>query len=86
MLFDSVNDALIRDGGSLESSPAWVALAEHHREIADLEMRQLFRSDSRRYEDLALELGPMFFDFSKNRITRETVELLCDLASAAGVE
>jgi glucose-6-phosphate isomerase len=86
MLFDSVNDGLIRKGGSLESSPTWVALAEHHREIAHLEMRELFRADSHRYENFSLELGPMLFDFSKNRITRETVKLLCDLASAAGVD
>ncbi len=86
MLFDSVNDGLIREGGSLESSPTWVALAEHQREIADLEMRELFRADSQRYENFSLELGPMLFDFSKNRITRETVKLLCDLASAAGVD
>jgi len=85
-MFDSVNDALIRDGGSLESSPAWVALAEHHHETADVEMRELFKSDSQRYESFSLELGPMLFDFSKNRITRETVRLLCELASAAGVE
>ena len=85
MLFDSVNDGLIREGGSLELSPTWVALAEHQREIAHLEMRELFRADSQRYENFSLELGPMLFDFSKNRITRETVKLLCDLASAAGV-
>ena len=86
MLFESVNDALIRDGGSLESSPTWAALAEHHREIAHLEMRELFNADAGRFDDLSLELGPMFFDFSKNRITRETVKLLCELASAAGVD
>jgi len=85
MLFDSINDAFVRGGGSLESSPAWTALAGHHHEIAHLEMRELFRADARRFEDFSLELGPMLFDFSKNRITRETVELLCDLASDSGV-
>jgi len=86
MRFDSVNDSYVRGGGSLQSSPAWTALAGHHHEIAHLEMRELFRSDSRRFEDFSVELGPMLFDFSKNRITRETVKLLCDLASAAGVD
>ena len=86
MLFDSVNDAFIRNGGSLESSPMWAAIAEHHRKIAHLEMRDLFRADSQRYENFSLELGPMLFDFSKNRITRETIRLLCGLASAAGVD
>jgi glucose-6-phosphate isomerase len=86
MLFDSVADAFVRDGGSLETSPAWKALAEHHGKIADLEMRELFSADPRRFEDFSLELGSMFFDFSKNRINRETIKLLCDLASAAGVD
>ena len=86
MRFDSVNDSFVRGGGSLQSSPAWTALAGHHHEIAHLEMREFFRSDSRRFEDFSLELGPMLFDFSKNRITRETVKLLCDLASVAGVD
>ena len=56
MLFDSVNDGLIREGGSLELSPTWVALAEHQREIAHLEMRELFRADSQRYENFSLLL------------------------------
>ena len=49
-------------------------------------MRELFSANPRRFEDFSLELGPMFFDFSKNRITGETVKLLCELASAAGVD
>ena len=86
MRFDSLNDRLIRGGGSLETSPAWVALEEHHREVADLEMRELFETDSGRFGQFSLELGPLLFDFSKNRITRETISLLVELASAAGVE
>jgi len=86
MRFDSLNDRLIRDGGSLEASPAWVALEEHHREVGDLEMRELFETDSGRFNQFSLELGPMLFDFSKNRITRETINLLVELASAAGVD
>jgi glucose-6-phosphate isomerase len=86
MRFDSLNDRLIRGGGSLETSPAWVALEEHHREVADLEMRELFETDSDRFGQFSLELGPLLFDFSKNRITRETISLLVELASAAGVD
>jgi glucose-6-phosphate isomerase len=86
MRFDSLNDRLIRGGGSLETSPAWVALEEHHREVADLEMRELFETDSGRFGQFSLELGPLLFDFSKNRITRETISLLVELASAAGVD
>ena len=86
MRFDSLNDDLIRNGGSLESSPAWAALTEHHHEVASLEMRELFEHDSERFAHFSIELGPILFDFSKNRITRETINLLGELASAAGVD
>ena len=86
MRFDSLNDDLIRNGGSLESSPAWAALTEHHREITRLEMGELFEADADRFDRFSLEFGPVLFDFSKNRITRETTNLLCELASEAGVE
>jgi len=85
MRFDTLNDRRIRDGGSLETSPEWVGLQDHHREIAALEMRELFKHDSDRFNRFSRELGPVLFDFSKNRITHETIRLLCELASAAGI-
>lgn len=85
MVFDTENDRIIRSGGSLVSTPSWVALVEHHRRVADLEMRDLFAADPGRFERYSVELGPLLFDFSKNRITDETVALLVDLAEAAGV-
>ena len=85
MRFDTLNDRRIREGGSLETSPEWVGLQDHHREIAGLEMRELFKHDSDRFNGFSRELGPVLFDFSKNRITHETIRLLCGLASAAGV-
>jgi len=86
MRFDSLADGLIRDGTSLETTPAWIALEAHRRAISGLEMRQLFEADPHRIEDFSLELGPLFFDYSKNRITRETIGLLAELASAAGID
>jgi len=86
MNFDSDNDRLIRGGSTLEETPAWRALEDHWKSVRDLEMRDLFADDADRFETFSLELGPMLFDFSKNRISGETVQLLVDLAQAAGVK
>jgi glucose-6-phosphate isomerase len=65
--------------------PAWKALKEHHKEVASLHMRDLFASDPERFEKFSLRLGDMLFDYSKNRITEETVALLLDLARQANL-
>jgi len=49
-------------------------------------MRELFEHESERFAHFSLEFGPVLFDFSKNRITQETINLLGELASAAGVD
>ncbi len=64
----------------LTESPAWQALLQHHREIADLHMRELFERDPQRFERFSLRLDDIVFDYSKNRITAKTVSLLLDLA------
>ncbi|KPC53564.1 glucose-6-phosphate isomerase [Amantichitinum ursilacus] len=70
---------------NLTQSPAWLALAEHYKEVAPLHMRDLFNDDPQRFEKFSLESGGLFFDYSKNRITPKTLELLFDLARQAGV-
>ncbi|MEE4273330.1 MAG: glucose-6-phosphate isomerase [Thermoanaerobaculales bacterium] len=85
MIFDSENDRLIAAGSILPATPAWRALEAHHEAVRSLEMCDLFAADSGRFHRFHVELGPMLFDYSKNRITAETVELLTDLARAAGV-
>jgi glucose-6-phosphate isomerase len=65
--------------------PAWQALAEHKSQIADLHMRDLFAADPQRFERFSLRLGDFLFDFSKNRITGQTLTLLLDLARQAGL-
>ena len=65
---------------SLKRLPAWKALAEHSKEIRTLHLRELFASDSTRGEKLAAEGAGLFLDYSKNRITDETVKLLIRLA------
>jgi glucose-6-phosphate isomerase len=66
-------------------SDSWQALAEHSHEMGDVHLRTLFASDPGRGERLALEAGDLYLDYSKNRITGETVRLLVALAEGAGL-
>ncbi len=70
----------------LTQSAAWTKLGDHYQEIKDLHMRDLFARDPQRAEKLSLSLGPIFFDFSKNRITETTINLLLQLAEEVGLE
>ena len=71
---------------SPEESPAWTALAAHHRKVAGLVMGALFEGDPGRFERFSLSLGDMLLDYSKNRVTAETMDLLVALAHEADVE
>ncbi len=65
----------------LTQRPAWQALAAHHRNIRDAHLRQLFAEDPRRGERFTLEAAGLYLDYSKHRITDETVRLLVALAA-----
>jgi glucose-6-phosphate isomerase len=65
---------------SLTSLPAWKALQEHHQRFKDQHLRTLFAEDPRRGERLAVEAVDLYLDFSKNRVTDETIKLLLQLA------
>jgi len=67
----------------VETLPAWQALIQHQREIAGLHMRDLFAADPQRFEKFSLRLGDILFDYSKNRITEQTLSLLLELARQA---
>jgi glucose-6-phosphate isomerase len=69
----------------LRSRPAWSALAEHHVKIRDAHLRDLFASDPDRGERLTAEAAGLYLDYSKNRITDETVGLLTELAVQSGL-
>ncbi|PTA69067.1 glucose-6-phosphate isomerase [Deinococcus arcticus] len=71
---------------SITTTPAWKALQEHHDELKAAHLRDLFAADPTRGETLCAEGAGLYLDYSKNRVTRQTLELLCDLARAAGVE
>lgn len=64
----------------LTELPAWSALATHHHAIRDLHLRDLFATDPRRGETLAIEALGIYLDYSKHRITADTIELLARLA------
>ncbi len=70
----------------LSQSTAWKALEAHYREIADRHMRDLFAQDPRRFDGFSLRLGNLLFDYSKNRVTGNTMQLLLDLARERQVE
>jgi len=69
----------------LTSSPAWQALKAHHAAIEPVHMRQMFRDDPARFDKFSLQLGDLLFDYSKNRISEETIGLLVALAEQAGL-
>jgi glucose-6-phosphate isomerase len=64
----------------LKARPAFAALTRHHQEIAGRHLRELFAEDPERGERMCLEAVGLFLDYSKNRITDETLELLVRLA------
>ena len=70
---------------SLTTLPEWMALQAHYERVKDLGLRALFADDPGRGERLCVEAAGLFLDYSKNRVTDETVRLLLDLARARGV-
>jgi glucose-6-phosphate isomerase len=65
--------------------PAWKALERHQRDIAGQHLRQLFAADPGRAERFAVEAAGLYLDFSKNRITDETLRLLLQLCDESGL-
>ncbi len=71
---------------NLTELPEWKALQNHYEATRHTQLRKLFAADLKRGESLSLRAGDIFADYSKNRITAETLELLFDLARARDVE
>jgi len=69
----------------LTERPAWAALQRHHDEIAGRHLRDLFGDDDGRGERLCAEGAGLYLDYSKNRISDETLELLVKLADESGL-
>ena len=69
----------------LTARRAWKALAAHYEQVRELHLRQLFAADPRRGERLTAEAVGLYLDYSKNRITDETLRLLLQLAEESGL-
>ena len=70
---------------ALTDSPAWKALTQHHATMRETHVRDLFAKDDHRFEKLSLEVEDVLVDFSKHRVTTDTMKLLFDLARQAKV-
>lgn len=64
----------------LSESPAWTALLQHYKELANMNLRQAFLDDSQRFTHFSHTLDDLLFDYSKNRINSQTLPLLIKLA------
>ena len=70
----------------LTKTTAWKALEAHYKQVSAVHMRDLFASDPARGERMTAEGAGFFLDYSKNRITEETVKLLIELARESGLQ
>ena len=70
---------------ALSKRPAWSSLAAHYRAMKALHLRQIFAEDPTRGERMAIEAAGVYLDYSKNRITNETLALLLQLAQESGL-
>src|SRR6516165_286383 len=64
---------------------AWKALSSHHKAASKFHLRQLFADDAKRGQRLAVEAVGLYLDYSKNRVTDETLKLLLQLATESGL-
>jgi glucose-6-phosphate isomerase len=83
----TVPNSLTRRQGiePLTQRKAWKALQAHHNQVRELHLRQLFAGDPKRGERLTAEAVGLFLDYSKNRVTDETLGLLIQLAEESGL-
>jgi glucose-6-phosphate isomerase len=70
---------------SLTGRPGWKALESHHQKVREVHLRQLFADDPKRGERLTTEAVGLYLDYSKNRVTDETLKLLFQLAEECGL-
>jgi glucose-6-phosphate isomerase len=70
----------------INETPEWQALEAHFEQTRDVHLRRLFADDPSRGEAMTVEAGDLYLDYSKNRLTPETISLLVALARRAGVE
>lgn len=64
-------------------SPTWKNLANHHKTLVDIQMRDIFEASPHRFSQCSVEVGEILFDYSKQRVTQETIDKLCACAMDA---
>ncbi len=67
----------------MSEGKSWQVLAEHYKKVSTVQMRDMFQGDSQRFKKFSLRFNDILLDFSKNRITEETLQLLHNLAEEA---
>ena len=65
---------------------SWLKLQKHYEKFKNIHLKDLFKDDKNRFDKFSLKLNDLFLDFSKNRITEETLSLLIELAEEAGLK
>ena len=75
-----------QSAGALKNRKAWKALQTHYEQVRELHLRKLFADDPKRGERLTAEAAGIFLDYSKNRVTDETLGLLVELAEECGLQ
>src|SRR3989475_99536 len=75
-----------RDVAPLPKRKAWKNLQTHYKKVRELHLRNLFAADPKRGERMTAEAVGLFLDYSKNRITDETIQLLIELAEESGLQ
>jgi glucose-6-phosphate isomerase len=82
---DAPNPEAVAPSSVLTDSPAWRALQGHYQAMRGMRLRELFDQDPMRGEHFAVEAAGIYFDYSKNKITSQTISLLMDLAAQCGL-
>ncbi|NQZ90669.1 MAG: glucose-6-phosphate isomerase [Saccharospirillaceae bacterium] len=67
----------------LPSTPEWKSLVNHYNKIVHVQMRDLFKHDTERFNNFSLSTAGIMLDYSKNRVTDETMHLLMNLAESS---
>jgi len=81
----AVTGTLSRETQTLTARKAWTALESHYQKVQGLHLRELFAGDPKRGVRLTVEGAGIFLDYSKNRVTDETLGLLLELAEESGL-
>ncbi len=74
------------DHGDITATQSWQALAAHQPHVYAMHLREVFAIDPGRGRELTVDVGDLHIDYSKHRVTRETLELLMSLAREVGLE